>query len=137
MTAADLISRDFSPEFRFSASRSSGAGGQNVNKVNTRMELRFDITASVKLSEDEKILLLEKLAGRINAENELLIVSQTERNQLGNKEKAIERFYVLLAKALTPRRPRKATRPTRASKERRITDKKILSEKKQRRGNLE
>ncbi|MFZ4464430.1 MAG: alternative ribosome rescue aminoacyl-tRNA hydrolase ArfB [Bacteroidales bacterium] len=137
MTVADLISRDFSPEFRFSASRSSGAGGQNVNKVNTRMELRFDISASTKLSEEEKALLLEKLAGRINADNELLIVSQTERNQLGNKEKTLERFYILLAKALTPRRPRRATRPTLASKERRITDKKILSEKKQRRGNLE
>ena len=137
MTIDDLISRDFSPEFRFSASRSSGAGGQNVNKVNTRIELRFDIGASIKLSEDEKTLLLEKLAGRINAYNELLIVSQTERNQLGNKEKAIERFYILLAKALTPRKPRRATRPTLASKERRITDKKILSEKKQRRGNLE
>jgi ribosome-associated protein len=137
MTLADLISRDFGPEFRFSASRSSGAGGQNVNKVNTRMELRFDITASTKLSEDEKALLLAKLAGRINADNELLIVSQTERNQLGNKEKTVERFYILLAKALTPRKPRRATRPTLASKERRITDKKILSEKKQRRGNLD
>lgn len=101
------------------------------------MELRFDITHSTKINEEEKALLLEKLAGRINAENELLIVSQTERNQLGNKEKAIERFYVLLSKALTPRRPRRATKPTLASKEKRIMDKKILSEKKYRRGNLE
>ncbi|NOU46103.1 MAG: aminoacyl-tRNA hydrolase [Bacteroidales bacterium] len=133
MTTAELISRDFSTEFNFTASRSSGAGGQNVNKVNTRMELRFNIPASVKLTEDEKILLLDKLSGRINAELEFIVVSQTERTQLGNKNKATERFYILMARALTPRKLRKATRPSRASKERRLDEKKILAEKKQRR----
>jgi ribosome-associated protein len=133
MTAAELISRDFTNEFTYSASRSSGAGGQNVNKVNTRVELRFTISESTKLTEDEKVVILEKLSGRINSEQELLIVSQTERTQLRNKEKATERFYLLLARALTPRKLRKATRPTRASKEKRLDEKKNLSEKKQRR----
>jgi ribosome-associated protein len=137
MTTAELISRDFTNEMIFTASRSSGAGGQNVNKVNTRMELRFNIATSVKLSEDEKAVLLDKLSGRINAEQEFIIVSQTERTQLGNKTKATDRFYVLLARALTPRKLRKATRPTRASKEKRLGEKKILSEKKQRRGTIE
>jgi ribosome-associated protein len=133
MTTAELVSRDFISEFIFTASRSSGAGGQNVNKVNTRMELRFNIAASLKLTEDEKAVLLEKLSGRINAEQDFIVVSQTERTQLGNKNKAIERFYILMARALTPRKLRKATRPTYASREKRLDEKKIRSEKKQRR----
>jgi len=137
MTVAELISRDFTNEFTFSASRSSGAGGQNVNKVNTRMELRFNIAASVKLTTDEKGLLLAKLTGRINTEQDFIVVSQTERTQLGNKTKATERFFLLMARALTPRKRRKATRPTRASKEKRLDEKKILSEKKLRRKSAE
>ncbi len=133
MTAEELISRDFANEFNFSASRSSGAGGQNVNKVNTRMELRYKIATSVKLTEEEKALLLEKLSGRINSEQELILVSQTERTQAGNKDKVTEKFYLLLARALTPRKPRRATRPTLASKEKRLDEKKLISEKKQRR----
>jgi ribosome-associated protein len=133
MTVADLIARDFTNELTYTASRSSGAGGQNVNKVNTRMELRFNIAASAKLTEDEKAALLDKLSGRINTEHEFIVVSQTERTQLGNKTKATERFYVLMARALTPRKLRKATRPSMASKERRLEEKKNISEKKQRR----
>ncbi len=133
MTAAELIARDFTNELVFTASRSSGAGGQNVNKVNTRMELRFNIAVSEKLSDEEKALLLEKLAGRINSEQELLVVSQTERTQLGNKTKATERFFVLMAKALTLQIPRKATKPSKASKQKRLDLKKLLSQKKQNR----
>ena len=87
----DLISRRFETEFTFTGTRSSGPGGQNVNKVNSRFELRFNIPDSEKLSPLEKEILLQKLEGRINSAGDLLIVSQTERSQLGNKKKAAEK----------------------------------------------
>jgi ribosome-associated protein len=131
MTAIELEERDVSKELIYSATRSSGAGGQNVNKVNTRMELRFSIPSSRKFTDEEKALILQKLASRINDELELVLVSQTERTQLGNKEKVTAKFYELLAKALTPRKPRKATKPTAASNLRRLEEKKQIKEKKQ------
>ena len=131
-----LNDRDFSRELQFSASRSSGPGGQNVNKVNTRVELRFHIASSALLSEEEKILLLEKLAKKINTEGELILISQTERSQLKNKEKVTERFYSLLTRALTPRKKRKPTKPSQASKEERLEEKRKQAEKKERRKRL-
>ena len=132
-----LNDRDFSRELQFSASRSSGPGGQNVNKVNTRVELRFHIASSALLSEEEKIRLLEKLAKKINSEGELILVSQTERSQLKNKEKVTERFYSLLTRALTPRKKRKPTKPSQASKEERLEEKRKQAEKKERRKRLD
>lgn len=132
----DLSDRDFSREFVFSASRSSGPGGQHVNKVSTRMELRFDVAASNLLSEEEKQLVLEKLASRITTAGELIIVSQSERSQLQNKDKVIEKFYALLIRALTPVKKRTRTRPTRASVEERLDDKRKVAEKKDRRRSL-
>ena len=129
----DIKDRDFTGELHFSASRSSGPGGQHVNKVSTKMELRFHVLSSVLLSEDEKALIAEKLASRINAAGELLLVSQSERSQLQNKEKVTEKFYLLLTRALTPRKKRKATRPSKASKEERLELKRQQSEKKERR----
>jgi ribosome-associated protein len=128
--------RDFSSEFHFSASRSSGPGGQNVNKVNTKVELRFNIASSSLLSDEEKELLMEKLAKKINSEGELILVSQTGRSQLKNKEKAIEKFYSLLTRALTPRKKRKPTKPSQASKEERLESKRKQAEKKERRKSL-
>jgi len=122
--------RNLDNELIYSASRSSGAGGQNVNKVNTRVELRIHIASSALLSDEEKTIISEKLANRINNDGFLILSSQTERSQLGNKEKVTDRFYALLEKALTPRKKRKATRPTLASKERRITTKHKTSERK-------
>ena len=78
---------DLSSECIFAASRSSGPGGQNINKVNTKVELRFNITDSKILNDSEKELLLEKLASRINQEGLLILSSQSERSQLKNKEK--------------------------------------------------
>ncbi len=124
---------DFSPEWIFSASRSSGPGGQNVNKVSTKMELRFHVENSVLLTEEEKLILMEKLANQINNEGFLVLTCQTTRSQITNKELVIEKFYALLTKALTPRKKRVATKPGRASKERKLKDKKIIAEKKQRR----
>jgi ribosome-associated protein len=128
-----LNNRDFYREFIFSASRSSGPGGQNVNKVSTKVELRFDIPRSILLSEEEKALLMLKLRKKISAEGFLIIVSQSERSQLKNKEKAIEKFYLLVTKALTPVKKRKKSRPSAASKEKRLDDKKMVAEKKARR----
>ncbi|MGE5420729.1 MAG: alternative ribosome rescue aminoacyl-tRNA hydrolase ArfB [Chloroflexota bacterium] len=124
MTVEDIIAKINPSEFRFSTSRSSGPGGQNVNKVNTRVELRFNIPAASSLSEAEKERIMSLLKNRISNEGELLIVSQSERTQLRNKEKAEERLYSLLSKALTIKPERKPTQPTNASKARRVDQKK-------------
>jgi ribosome-associated protein len=132
--AMDVLSgRDFIREFILSASRSSGPGGQNVNKVSTKVELRFDVPHSMLLSEEEKEILLIRLQKKINSEGFLIIVSQSERTQLKNKEKTIERFYLLVTKALTPVKKRKPTRPSAAAKEKRLEEKKMKAEKKARR----
>ncbi len=116
--------RDFSSEFEFRTSRSSGSGGQNVNKVSTRVELIFYVMDSHVLSADEKNLLLERLAGRIRKDGALHLVSQEERSQLGNKRKVIERFLALLEKALKPVKKRKPTAISESEKERRLEVKK-------------
>jgi ribosome-associated protein len=127
---------DFTVELHFSASRSSGPGGQHVNKVSTKMELRFHVASSALLSDAEKELILEKLANRINAAGELVLVSQTERSQLQNKEKVTEKFYILITRALTPRKTRKPTKPSKASREERLETKRQQAEKKERRRRL-
>jgi ribosome-associated protein len=130
MFEAGIQGRDLSGELIYSSSRSSGPGGQNVNKVNTRIELRFNITVSASLNDEEKAKIQSALGNRINKEGFLILVSQTERSQIANKKKVTERFYKLLQKALMPVKKRKPTRPTLASKERRIESKKLLSRKK-------
>jgi ribosome-associated protein len=128
-----LYGRDLSPEFIFSASRSSGPGGQHVNKVSTKVELRFHVMNSTILSPEEKNLIHEKLANRITKEGELVVVSQSERTQLKNKEAAITRFYHLITKALTPRKKRKPTHPPAEAAEKRLEEKRIRAEKKEQR----
>jgi ribosome-associated protein len=118
-------------ELTFTASRSSGAGGQNVNKVNTKVSLRFSITESQTLTVDEKEVLLNKLAAKLTSDGELIISSQEKRSQLQNKEVVIAKFEKLLAKAFEKRKSRKATKPTKSSVKSRLTGKKLLSEKKQ------
>src|SRR4030042_1602013 len=116
MSPEELRDRIPLSELIYSASRSGGPGGQNVNKVNTKVELRFNVknSSSLTVYEKEKILII--LANRINSDGELLIISQSERSQLMNRKKAEEKFFKLLASALTEKPERKATAPTGASK---------------------
>ncbi len=117
--------RDFGNEFVFQATRSSGPGGQNVNKVSSKIELRFNFQTSAYLDEEEKALIREKLSNIINKEDEIVLTSQADRSQLRNKDKVIEKFYALLEKALMPQKKRFKTKPTKGSVERRLESKRI------------
>jgi ribosome-associated protein len=128
MASDSIKTRDFSGELTYSASRSGGPGGQNVNKVSTKVELRFNIPESALLNDAEKERLLQKLANQINSAGELILVSQSERSQLKNKEKVTEKFYQLLDKALRVPKKRLRTAPTKASREKRLEGKKIQSQ---------
>ena len=127
MKPEDLKKRSLESELQFSASRSTGAGGQNVNKVNTKVELRFSVISTLILSDEEKELIINKLKNRLNKDGELVLVSQEARSQLENKLAVTEKFYRLLASALTLPVPRKETRPTKASKLKRLESKKYRS----------
>jgi ribosome-associated protein len=117
------------PELTFSASRSSGPGGQNVNKVNSRITLSWKVSESA-LAADVKEVILKKLQSRITADGELQISVQESRSQLQNKEATIQKLYELLAKAFTPRKARKPTKPGKAAKQARLKSKKQHGEKK-------
>jgi ribosome-associated protein len=134
MSQSSIKERGIINECVFNAVRSSGPGGQNVNKVSSKVELRFKISESSVLLETEKQLILRKLHFRITVGGELILTSQTERSQIKNKEHVIERFYLLIDKALKPIKRRKPTTPTQASKQKRMENKKKLGEKKKLRG---
>lgn len=123
VTPNDLISRIPEKELIYSSSRSSGPGGQNVNKVNTKVEVRIRIVDSTWLSEEEKDLIYNKLGNRIHSGGEIIVTSQSERTQLKNKEKALSRLLQLLSKALSTDAGRVPTRRTSASVARRLDQK--------------
>lgn len=131
MVLPDFIKEQLLAEVQFSASRSGGPGGQNVNKVNTKIELRFPVQESAVLDEMQKQLIVSKLKNRINNEGELLVTSSAERSQWRNREKATQKFFELIEMALTKPRKRKKTRPTAASRLKRLENKKQLGQKKQ------
>ena len=126
-----LQSNDLVSELTFLVSRSSGPGGQNVNKVNSRVTLKWDLLRSVTLQNDQKELLLKKLASRLTKEGVLMLSSQDSRSQLQNKEAVLQKLDFILAQALTPKKTRKKTKPTKAARQKRIRTKKLWSEKKQ------
>jgi ribosome-associated protein len=117
-------------ELAFHAVRSSGPGGQNVNKVASKVELRFDLPGSSVLGPEVKARLRALAGKRVDAEGRVLLVSQRTRDQARNRQDVLDRLAALIRAALTPPRPRKATRPTRASKTRRVEAKRFRSSKK-------
>lgn len=135
MDAAEIhnLTSSLLSELSFTTSRSGGPGGQHVNKVSTKVELRFNILKSDILTDELKVLLIQKLKNKITSAGDLIITSQATRSQLKNKEKTIEKFSQILEKALTPPKSRKPTKPTKAAKEKRIAAKRKLSEKKDKR----
>jgi ribosome-associated protein len=130
MKPEDLKERNPEREFVFVASRSGGPGGQNVNKLNTKVELRFNIPATLIFNDVEKELLVRKLKNKINRDGELILVAQSERSQLLNKEAVIEKFYDLVSKALTIPVKRRPTKPTAASRRKRLEEKRNQADKK-------
>lgn len=115
-------------EVKFRTSRSSGPGGQHVNKAETRVEAILDIGNSVGLDDDEKATLFKKLIASVRDDGSLLVVSQKFRSQHANKEDALEKLKAKLEKALLPARPRIRTKPSKASVEERLEEKKRKSE---------
>ena len=117
-------------ELRFKATRSSGPGGQHVNKTSTQVELSWHIDTSLVFSEEEKLRLKEKLSNRITKEGVLSLASQNSRSQYKNKQDVISRFLILIEKSLQQPKKRKKTKPSQASKIKRLSNKKAHSEKK-------
>ncbi len=120
-------------EVKYQTSRSSGPGGQNVNKVSSKVELFFDINASTCFDESQKVLIFEKLKNRINFEGKLRVEVQQTRSQLQNKVLSGEVFFELLERALTIQKKRLPTKPSKNARLRRLKSKRMISEKKVRR----
>ncbi len=130
VTARVVIPRS---EIHFSFVRSSGPGGQNVNKVSSKAVLRWSVIRSPSIPDDVRGRFLSRYFRRINDRGELVLTSQRFRDQAKNLDDCLEKMRSLLATVATPPRPRKKTRPSKASKERRLQDKRVTAQKKQRR----
>lgn len=123
-------------ELTFLTSRSGGPGGQNVNKLETKVTLRFDLAGSPRLTEEQRQRIRERLATRVTRDGVLQVSSQRHRTQAANREAAVARFAELVAEALQEEAPRKPTKVPRAVKRRRLEDKRRRSERKRQRAGL-
>ncbi|QEM05368.1 aminoacyl-tRNA hydrolase [Mucilaginibacter rubeus] len=126
---------DLQKETSYKTSRSGGKGGQNVNKVSSKVELLFSIGSSALFNDEEKLLLTEKLQNRLNKDGYVQVICDEERSQYLNKEKAMERLTSLLTKALQKPKVRKPTKVSKAAKAARLDSKKMQSVKKENRKN--
>jgi ribosome-associated protein len=130
MTSRTLTATLLYQELIFTASRSGGPGGQNVNKVNSKISVKFDVVHSQILSPEEKEVILKKLTSQITKDGVLLLTAQEKRSQLENKQAVLEKLEKLLAMAFKKVKARRASKPSKTSIQKRITGKKITSEKK-------
>ena len=131
--SAELVQKIPWNEWTLEVSRSRGPGGQNVNRTNSAVLLRWNLAQSVAFNERDKAKLLERLAHRLTNEGEILIRSEIHRDQEQNKKDCLRKLGELLALSLHDPKPRRATKPTRSSQRRRVDAKKIRSQVKQRR----
>lgn len=130
MKISETLKKQLETELALSASRSSGPGGQNVNKVNTRVELRFSVKNTTLFTDEEKELIFLKLKSRINLEGEIIFTSQAARTQLDNRETVMQKFFDSIEKALTISKKRLKSAPTAASRLKRLETKKNTGQKK-------
>lgn len=121
---------DLLKEITFKTSRSGGKGGQNVNKVSSKVELNINIESSTLFSDDQKVLLLQKLSNRINAVGILQVITEEDRSQLQNKLRSIEKLVLLIKNALHQPKVRKATKPGKRVIEKRLKTKQLTALKK-------
>ena len=121
-------------ELVYTASRSSGPGGQHVNTTDSRIQIRWNVLETAALTEPERARVRKKLASRLTESGDLILASDTHRSQRRNREEVTERLAAMLREALIPPKPRKKTKPTRASREKRLDEKRKKSRTKKDRG---
>lgn len=124
---------ELTKELTFKTSRSGGKGGQNVNKVSSKVELIFNIQQSIFFTEEQKNLLTERLAGRLDTEGNLHIISQEDRSQLLNKQRTILKLVDLLTRSLHVQKKRKPTKTPKSVIEKRLSNKSVIASKKENR----
>ena len=136
MTKARITVSDIQSEVEVITSRSGGPGGQHANKVETKIQLRWNVGTSEKLSQIQKELVMVMNASKMTKEGHLIVACDTKRSQTRNKEIALKKLDRLLARAFAKKKVRKATKPTKASRKKRLDDKRRHGEKKEMRRRL-